>query len=333
MPSSYTTRVEGASGGGSRYPYAVIDVAGLTQRYGTYTAVRELSFRLEAGEVVGFLGPNGAGKSTTLKVLAGYLAPSAGRVRVAGHDVLRDPLAVRRALGYLPEHCPLYDEMLVEAFLGFAAQVRGLRGVEAARAIGRVVERCGLGEVFTRPCGELSKGFRQRVGIAQALLHDPPVLILDEPTSGLDPNQVLEVRGLVRDLGAERTVLFSSHILSEVEATCRRVVVIHQGRLVADDDVDALQRRVRGGAVRVRVAGEVEDLLERLAAVEGVAQATREEGPQAAWRLTPTDRVEDLAERVHRAAVANGWTLSELAPARVSLEDVFAALTGGDRGR
>jgi ABC-2 type transport system ATP-binding protein len=308
----------------------VIEVDGLTQRYGTYTAVRDISFALGDGEVVGFLGPNGAGKTTTLKVLASFFAPSAGRVQVGGFDVLRQPLEVRRVLGYLPEHCPLYGEMLVSEFLEFVARVRGLSPAERAAAIARVSEQCGLSEVVARPCADLSKGFRQRVGIAQALLHDPKVLILDEPTSGLDPNQVLEVRALVRELGSARTVLFSSHILSEVEATCRRAVVIHQGRLVADGTLDELKRRVTGGAVRLRCADAPDDLVQRLDALEGVAGAS--DDGDGLFSVRPAEAVSDLPERLFSFAKDADLVLSELAPLRITLEDVFTNLTGGQRG-
>ena len=305
----------------------MIEVAALSQRYGDYLAVRDLSFQVGAGEVVGFLGPNGAGKSTTLKVLAGFLAPSAGTVTVAGLDVATQSLAVRERVGYLPEHTPLYDDMRVEPFLDFVARVRGI-GAPAARqaAVRGVLDRCRLGEVLGRPIAELSKGYRQRVGIAQALLHDPAVLILDEPTHGLDPNQVLEVRGLVRELGAQRTVLFSSHILSEVEASCERVVVIHQGRRVADDTVAALKRRATGGAYRVRALDPPTGWSETLAGLEAVA---RVQPSGDALRVEPTtpDRVEAMATQVCAAAQAASVTLLELAPLEASLEDVFQALT------
>ncbi|MEZ6188161.1 MAG: ATP-binding cassette domain-containing protein [Planctomycetota bacterium] len=302
----------------------MIEVQGLSQRYGDYLAVRELSFQIGAGEVVGFLGPNGAGKSTTLKVLAGFTPPSQGTVRVAGLDVATHSLQVRERVGYLPEHTPLYDDMRVEPFLEFVARVRGVADRRAA--VGDVLERCRLGEVLGRPIAELSKGYRQRVGIAQALLHDPAVLILDEPTHGLDPNQVLEVRGLVRELGQERTVLFSSHILSEVEASCRRVLVIHQGRLVADDEVDALKQRATGGAYRLRAQDPPADFRERLEALDAVA---RLEVQGDALRLEPPtpEQRDALAAAVCQLAQTAGVTLLELAPQEARLEDVFQLLT------
>jgi ABC-2 type transport system ATP-binding protein len=301
----------------------VIEVHALTQRYGSYEAVADVSFSLAAGEVVGFLGPNGAGKTTTLKVIASYLAPSAGRVVVGGSDVASDPIGVRKCLGYLAERCPLYDEMLVSEFLEWAGQVRELSRPERRLARDRVVERCRLEEVVGRPISDLSKGYRQRVGLAQALLHEPRILVLDEPTSGLDPNQVVEMRALVRELGEERTVLFSSHVLSEVEATCERVVVIHQGRLVADDRVAALARRITGGAVDLRAEG-ASDLAPRLAGLEGVARC---EPLPTGWRVHPSPGVDDLAARLFRWARAEDVVLVELAPRRVALEDVFTSLT------
>ncbi len=310
----------------------MIEVESLTQRYGPYVAVRDLSFAVQAGEVVGFLGPNGAGKSTTLKVLAAYLAPSEGRVTVGGFDASREPDAVHAVLGYLPEHTPLYDDMLARDLLAFVAQVRGLSRAQRAVAVGRVAERCQLGEVLDRPVRALSKGFRQRVGIAQALIHDPPVVVLDEPTSGLDPHQVQEMRSLVGELGQDRTVLFSSHVLAEVEATCRRVVVIHRGRKVADGEVTELANRVTGGQVTCRFVEARADDAASLASLEGVAAAAPLDGgdgaPARELLVTPAPGVDDLAARLFRHAAAQGRVLDRLAPRRATLEDVFAALTG-----
>jgi ABC-2 type transport system ATP-binding protein len=306
----------------------VIEVDGLTQRYGSYTAVRELSFALEPGEIVGFLGPNGAGKTTTLKVISAFLAPSQGTVRVAGHDVQHEPLAVQRALGYLPEHCPLYEEMRVRDFLGWVARVREVEASDRAQAVDAVVARCQLEDVVGRPIAELSKGYRQRVGIAQALVHEPRVLVLDEPTHGLDPNQVLEIRSLVRELGQERTVLFSSHILSEVEATCKRVLVLHQGRLVADDTLASLAAKATGGAVRLVCAAAPEDLLERLSGLAWVTEAAAAGPGDPGVCVRPAADVDDLAARLFGWARDADLVLTELAPVQLTLEDVFAGLTG-----
>src|SRR5262245_21589909 len=227
----------------------MIEVENLTQRYGSFTAVRDVSFTVGAGEVVGFLGPNGAGKTTTLRVIAGFLKPTEGRARLLGRDVEHDALAARASLGYLPEHCPLWLDMTVRGFLDVVANVRGLERRERRAAVARAVERCGLDGVFERPIGDLSKGYRQRTGLAAALVHDPPVLVLDEPTSGLDPRQVQEIRGLVREVGRTRTVLFSTHVLQEVEATCRRAIIISDGTVVADGPIDELLRKAARGAV------------------------------------------------------------------------------------
>lgn len=307
----------------------MIEVESLTQRYGAYTAVRDLSFALQPGEVVGFLGPNGAGKTTTLKVIAAYQAPSVGTARVAGHDVVHEPLAVRRALGYLPEHCPLYEEMRVRDFLTWVAKVRQVDPAERAAAIKDAVGRCRLEDVVGRPISELSKGYRQRVGIAQALVHAPRVLVLDEPTHGLDPNQVLEIRELVRELGQERTVLFSSHILREVEATCQRVLVLHQGRLVADDTLTALAARATGGAMRLVLQGPDEAARGQLAEQGWVAAVSAAAGDDPAWVVRPAADVEDLAARLFGWARDGEHTLLELAPVQLTLEDVFSGLTDG----
>jgi ABC-2 type transport system ATP-binding protein len=219
-----------------------IDVRELTKVYGAQTAVDRISFSARPGEIVGFLGPNGAGKSTTLKIMTGYLTPTAGTVVVNGHDVREDSLAVRRSLGYLPEHNPLYLDQYVKEFLQFVGELVGLSGTRLRRRIAEVIELVGLTLEEKKRIGQLSKGYRQRVGLAQALLHDPPVLILDEPTTGLDPNQLVDIREVIRTVGREKTVLFSTHILPEVEALCDRVVIINRGKLVADSTLDSLRQ-------------------------------------------------------------------------------------------
>lgn len=219
-----------------------IEVRELTKVYGSQTAVDRIHFSARPGEIVGFLGPNGAGKSTTLKIMTGYLAPTAGTVLVCGHDVRQDSLAVRRSLGYLPEHNPLYLDQYVREFLGFIGELYGLKGTRLRNRIGEVIELVGLTLEQKKRIGQLSKGYRQRVGLAQALLHDPPVLILDEPTTGLDPNQLVDIREVIRTVGREKTVLFSTHILPEVEALCDRVVIIDRGKLVADGTLDSLRQ-------------------------------------------------------------------------------------------
>jgi ABC-2 type transport system ATP-binding protein len=219
----------------------MIHVSHLTKYYGDYVAVRDVSFEVAQGQVVGFLGPNGAGKSTTMRILAGYLTATSGRATIAGLDVFWDPVAVRRKIGYLPENCPLYPEMRVREYLMYRAGIKGLHGSAARAAVGRVVERCWLTDVQRQLVGTLSKGYRQRVGLADAILHDPPVLILDEPTAGLDPTQIRETRELIRDLGRQHTVLLSTHILPEVEMTCDQAIIINRGRVVDAGPLDQLR--------------------------------------------------------------------------------------------
>ncbi len=308
----------------------MIAVESLTQRYGSFKAVEAVSFELAPGEVVGFLGPNGAGKTTTLRVLATYLAPSAGKIRVGGFDAARQASEVRRILGYLPESCPLYETMTVQGFLEFVGKLRGMSRGDRLAASALVSERCQLKEVFLRPISELSKGYRQRVGLAQALLHDPPVLILDEPTSGLDPNQVQEIRALIRALGEERTVLFSSHILSEVEATCKRALVLHRGRLVADATLDDLKQQATGGAMEVGFLAPPADLSARLSALPEVAAVS----PHGALlRVSPKPDQRTLSQRLFAFAQEANLVLTHLAPQQVTLEEVFASLTKEEHGQ
>src|SRR5881296_4397932 len=229
---------------GSGMGQAMIEVRDLTKTFGAVEAVRDISFRVEAGEIVGFLGPNGAGKTTTMRILAGIFPPTSGEVRIAGRDPARDPLACRRAVGYFPEYAPFYPDLRVEGYLRFVARMKRLPPAERPRAVAQVLAWCGLEGVARRRVGTLSKGYRQRVGLAQALCGNPPVLILDEPTIGLDPEQVVEIRDLVRALGGSRTVFFSSHILSEVEALCERVIVVARGRLVGEGTPRELSERV-----------------------------------------------------------------------------------------
>lgn len=301
----------------------MIRVEELDKRYGTFHAVRGVSFEVGRGEVVGLLGPNGAGKTTTMRILCGCIGATSGRAMIDGKDVLEDPQAVKRRIGYLPEVPPLYPTMSVREYVRFAATIKGVDDVETAaeRAIGRV----GLADVAHRVVDHLSKGYRQRVGLAQALVHDPDVLVLDEPTSGLDPAQRVEIRELLRELAAgERTVILSTHVLGEVEAVAERVIVIHQGRVVAQDRIEKL---ARGGAARLRVARPAVELEQALARVPGVA-AVHGEG-HGAFRI---EAVADLADTdALRAAVAQAavpWGLLELGAAE-GLEDVYLRLTAG----
>ena len=312
---------------------ASIEVHELRRSYGSHEALRGVSFTVPAGQIVGLLGPNGAGKSTTMKVLTGWLAPSSGLVRVGGLDVLQEPTEVRRRVGYLPESAPAYEDMTTVAWLQFAGEVRGMGPAELARAIERVTADCGLQGRLDQRIGTLSRGFRQRVGLAQALLHQPQVLILDEPTTGLDPNQVAEMRALIRRVGETRTVVLSTHILPEVVATCDRALILHEGRLVADDAVQSLSSvadglRLTVGIAAGKVVASEGQLVAGLSALEGVEAVHPATPLDAAHRFTVDARA-DVRESVYRWAVDSGHVLVELSAERRSLEEVFRHLTTG----
>jgi ABC-2 type transport system ATP-binding protein len=313
----------------------MIEVRQVTKKYGQHTALRDLSFDVGEGEVVGFLGPNGAGKSTTLRILAGFLGMSSGRVRVAGHDVVDEPLEARAAIGYMPEAVPLYPEMRVEEYLRFRAELKGVGRRGRGAAVERAMKQAAVAGVADSLVGHLSKGFRQRVGLADALVASPPILILDEPTAGLDPNQIRDVRALVRELGRRHTVLLSTHILSEVEATCDRAIVIARGRLVAEGTIEALRsRRKSTGArllLRVPSAGPAPSaLLGRLAPVASVAPAEGASPPFEAWTITWAEDAGEPAaalEATVRDLVEAGFGVAEATPLRATLDEVFARLT------
>lgn len=306
----------------------MIQVAHLTRRFAAHTAVDDLSFSLERGEVVGFLGPNGAGKTTTMRMLTGFLPPSAGTVTVDGFDVLTHSLEVRRRIGYLPESVPLYREHRVLEMLVFQGRLHGLGRSEARRRAGVVLERVGLADRARSLVGKLSKGMRQRVGLAVALLPDPEVLILDEPTSGLDPLQRLEVRRLIQELARERTVLFSSHILPEVEAVCPRVILLHKGRLAADGSKEELVRRL-GGENRLRVelaTGEPAEAVQAALAALADVRAVVAGEPADGFLVFELDSACDVRAAVGELARARGWALRELSWQRPTLERLFARL-------
>ncbi len=313
----------------------LIEALDLRRSYGAIEALRGVGFAILPGEIVGLLGPNGAGKTTCMKLLTGWLAPTGGSARVCGHDVLTEPMEVRRCVGYLPEGAPAYDALTVAAWLGFAADVRGLGQAERARAIERVGVDCGLVQRMDQRIGTLSRGYRQRVGLAQALLHEPRVLILDEPTTGLDPNQVVEIRALIRKVGATRTVILSTHVLPEVQATCDRVLILHDGQLVADDRVESLAAVEAGrvlllgiGAGKVKASAEV--LAAELGAIAGV-EAVHPESPTDAELRFRLHASADVRAAVYGWAVAGGHVLVELSTRQKSLEEVFRHLTVGDR--
>jgi ABC-2 type transport system ATP-binding protein len=308
----------------------MIEVEGLSKRYGRNLAVDDVSFGIRKGEVVGLLGPNGAGKTTTMKILTCYISATAGRASINGFDTFDQPLKVREQIGYLPENCPLYQDTDVTTYLNFCAEVRGVAPKIRKAAVDRVLSDCALGAVRFKTIGHLSKGYRQRVGLAQALLHNPAVLILDEPTSGLDPNQIRDILTLITNLGQERTVIHSTHILSEVEATSDRVLIINRGRIVAQGTPRELIGRASGPVVFVTVQGE--DCLARIAAapfVESVEGADGARGGADGFvRAAVRGRDgRDVSVELYGLAVEKGWTLSELRAETVKLEEVFADLT------
>lgn len=312
----------------------MIEVRHLSKSYGSRPAVSDVSFDVARGEILGFLGPNGAGKSTTMRILAGCLAASSGTARVAGFDVFEDSLSARRALGYLPEQVPLYPEMRVEEYLRFAASLRQMDSAELEKRLGSVLGRCGLLERRDHLIGRLSRGYRQRVGLAQAILPNPPVIILDEPTVGLDPKQIIEVRELIRDLAGDHTVLLSTHILPEVSMLCSRVVIIDHGRVVAEDTPSNLSRTVRGGErVQVEVEGPLPEIAARLRSLPAVVdvQEGAHSGTGAGTLTVQVSAPDELSARLARRAIAEaivqgGWGLTELTTEKLSLEDVFVRL-------
>ncbi len=300
----------------------------LTKRYGPQTAVDAISFRVRAGEVLGFLGPNGAGKSTTMKMICGLIAPNAGSIAVGGKSVADEPDRVREMIGYLPENNPLYDDMPVLDLLSFAARLQGVPRDRETQRIREMVEVCGLGLEKHKKIGELSKGYRQRVGLAQAMVHDPQVLILDEPTSGLDPNQIVEIRALIKDLGQAKTVIFSTHILSEVEAVCDRILIINHGRIVADGSPASLRSKSQGELVlmlRIEDAGR-DDVIHAMRSLPSVASAVPVSGSSDAYEIQAPPGT-NPAREVFQLCARNGWVLTEIRPVETRLEDIFRDLT------
>jgi ABC-2 type transport system ATP-binding protein len=316
----------------------MIKVEGLTKRYARTVAVNDISFEVEKGQIVGFLGPNGAGKTTTMRVLTCFLPPSAGKATVAGFDVLENPLEVKKRIGYLPETPPVYPEMEVSEYITFVGKLKGVPKGELASRVDSVMERCAVADVRDKLIGKLSKGYRQRVGLAQAIIHNPDVLILDEPTAGLDPKQIIETRELIHNLAGEHTIILSTHILSEVEHSCDHVIIINKGRLVATDTVANLTNRLRGSelvAVEVDAAGGAlnpADVQQRLEQVSGVSRVVSREPRDGRFGF----EVESLQGRqirpeLAKAVVASGWGLTELRPVGLSLEEVFLQLTTAEK--
>jgi len=311
---------------------AMIEITDLRKRFGPIVAVDGITFTVDKGEVLGFLGPNGAGKSTTMKVISGFLPPTGGTAIVCGHDVTTAPLAAKKVIGYLPEGAPGYPDMTASAFLRFVAQARGLRGAERRRRITHVAELVHLEGVMRQPIDTLSKGYRRRVGLAQAILHDPDVLILDEPTDGLDPNQKHEVRALIGEMAGRKAIVLSTHILEEVEAVCSRAVVISRGKIVADGTPAALQARSRyHNAVQLSIKADSADLDRELSGLEGVDSVERLDGTGDLTRLRVFARDgRSIVGEISRLARARGWEIDELHVEEGRLDEVFRNITEGD---
>ena len=325
----------------------MIEVKQLTKRYGDITAIQDVSFRVEKGEILGFLGPNGAGKTTTMRILTGFIPATSGTAIVAGYDVFEQPMEVKRRIGYLPEHPPLYNELTVTEYLKFVGRIKGIPRQRLPDALDRVVERTGLKEVRGRLVGNLSRGFRQRVGLAQAMIHEPEVLILDEPTVGLDPKQIIEIRQLIKRQAGERTVILSSHILPEVTATCQRIVIIHEGKVVAVDTQERLSAQLRrSDKIGLKVRRTTPDLLNKLQAIPGVLHVFQEPasindpvgapsvpaGAQDGQRYLVESQLDhDVREELARCVVSQGCGLLEMRGLAMTLEEVFLQLTTEER--
>jgi len=312
----------------------VIEVQHLTKRYGRVTAVDDVSFRVETGEILGFLGPNGAGKTTTMRILTGYMPASEGRATVAGYDVFSQPIDAKRRIGYLPETPPLYPDMTVREYLTFVARIKlpATATAERSARVDAAMKRTRVDDVASRHCGKLSKGYRQRVGLAQALIHNPEVLILDEPTAGLDPKQIIETRELIRGLAGDHTIVLSTHILPEVSQTCQRVIIINKGRVVAVDTPENLTARLRGAeTLYVQVDAGGADAAAALSTIRGVTRvAPADQRAGSGAFEVESERGRDIRRDLAREIVARGWGLLELRPMRMSLEEVFLQVTTED---
>jgi len=307
----------------------LIEVQHLTKRYGPFTAVDDVTFRVEAGEILGFLGPNGAGKTTTMRIITGYMPATEGKVIVAGHDVFEAPIEAKKRTGYLPETPPLYPDMTVRDYLTFVARIKGVAGREVRGRVDDVMKRTHVADMASRHCAKLSKGYRQRVGLAQALINNPDVLILDEPTAGLDPKQIIETRQLIKELGGSHTTVLSTHILPEVSQTCHRVVIISKGRVVAVDTPENLTARLRGSETMfLQVAATGGDVEPALAGIPGVTRvAVTPSGDGTLGVEVDSAHGHDVRRDLAAAVVGRGWGLLELRPMRMSLEDIFLHLT------
>ena len=310
----------------------MIEVKNLTKRYGATVAVNDVSFDAKAGEVLGFLGPNGAGKTTTMRILTCYLSADAGTAKVGGYDVFEESIEVRKQIGYLPESAPLYTDMGVLDYLNFIAQIRNIPKSQRKERIREVIDICGLEKVIQKDIGELSKGYRQRLGLSQALIHAPSILILDEATSGLDPSQIIEIRNLIKEIGKEKMIIFSSHILPEVSATCSRILIINEGRLVANGTPEELAGRAKGQEfVHISIRGPREEIEAKLNELSFVSdfKCVKPDDEILGYRIA-SQKGKSAAEEIFQFVVDNHWSLTELRQETVSLEDVFLQLTGSE---
>jgi len=307
----------------------MIEVKNLTKYYGDFLAVNSISFNIEKGEIVGLLGPNGAGKSTTIRMLTTYFAPTSGEIYINGYDIKENPTLVKKFVGYIPEASPLYSEMVVYDYLRFIANIQDVPQDQVEERIDFVVSKCGLTEMVYKKIGELSKGYRQRTGLAHAIIHNPPILILDEPTSGLDPNQIIEIRELIKELGKEKTVLLSSHILSEVQATCNRVIIINKGSIVADGPTNEL---LKGGfdsesfIIKIKTKDSCESIKNRLSGIEGVYGCEVFDGELKEISLNVARR-EGIEEKIYTSIKSTDWILYEFKKEIQTLEQIFKQLT------
>ncbi len=307
----------------------MIQVENLTKNYGNYQALKGISFSVRKGEILGFLGPNGAGKTTTMRILTGFFPATSGSARVAGFDVFEEPLEVKKRIGYVPENVPLYRDMTVLDYLNFVAGIKGIKRNDVIGRVKKVMEDCALTDVSHKLVGELSKGYRQRVGLAQALVNDPDVLILDEPTIGLDPKQIIEIRKLIKNLAGKRTIILSTHILPEVSMTCQRVVIINKGEVIAVDTPQNLTSRIQGGnKLLVKVDGDSNAVLKGLQAIRGIGKVEKREiltGSPSEY-IIEIKEGEDPRKEIAPQIVKNNWGLLEMRPLEMSLEDIFIKL-------
>jgi len=306
----------------------MIQVEKLTKSYGSYQALNEITFSVEKGEILGFLGPNGAGKTTTMRILTCFFPATSGKARIAGYDVFEEPHEVKKRIGYLPENVPLYRDMKVADYLSFVAGIKGVRRQDLKMRVGNVLDECGLSDMSHKMINELSKGYRQRVGLAQALVNEPEVLILDEPTVGLDPKQIIEIRKLIKNLAGKRTIILSTHILPEVSMTCNRVVIINKGKVVAVDTPQNLTANIHGASrLIVKVDGPAQDVISGLQKIRGINKVNKKESSNGISEfILDTDKGIDIRRDIAAGIVRSGWGLLELRPVEMSLEDIFIKL-------